>query len=628
MQLALERCESPCKSNPRKETDLRTISIGSVRTAIMSSDQVESAVRPQDDRDRVSFRGRAREFVELHDQVQTSVQLLDSLESFLSTFQKDLSAVSGQISDLQDRSKDIGSRLRSRKRIEKPLSSLLTELTIPPPLATTILDSDVGEAWIPAIEDFERRLERLKSRSRVRAARDLAEVAEGLRIAAATKLRAFFLALLQPIRTSMTTNMQVVQSSVFLKYRPLYAFLQRQAPNVAQEVQKAYISAARTYYETGFRRYMRTLGWIKARTIEKADTLVSEAAEKKIDVDIERLEHARIEGPGVTLAYMADDKAYKDHVESLFRSCMLVLMDNGTAEYSFVTMFFAPEPNLPASSSKDSDANTFSPKLFPADDLQSVQDTDFGVTTPRASRHRTESLFSTDSMPLDQTLTKEEQNALNTVWKQIMDPALEHAQNFAHSAFESPPAVIPLLTMIRLTESVMLEVQKRGCSPLESFVFGLRLQMWPLFQKAMSDQVDALKKLAEGAGGGYFRRAVETTDASVSNICKRYIMLFLSFVMLTEQTEETMIFSNLLRLRQELTKLIETHTDKSGDSLATATTRSSMFEDLLQGLNRGFRSAPSHPKAQTEITYWREKEEEARKRMDTITQQRHVRPGR
>lgn len=72
--------------------------------------------------------------------------------------------------------------------------------------------------------------------------------------------------------------------------------------------------------------------------------------------------------------------------------------------------------------------------------------------------------------------------------------------------------------MIRLTESVMLEVQKRGCSPLESFVFGLRLQMWPLFQKAMSDQVDALKKLAEGAGGGYFRRAVETTDASVNNV--------------------------------------------------------------------------------------------------------------
>lgn len=74
---------------------------------------------------------RAKEFVDLHDQVQvrvlppndirhahevkTSVDLLDSLESFLSTFQNDLSSVSGQISDLQSRSRDIESRLKSRR---------------------------------------------------------------------------------------------------------------------------------------------------------------------------------------------------------------------------------------------------------------------------------------------------------------------------------------------------------------------------------------------------------------------------------------------------------------------------------------------------------------------------------
>ena len=44
-----------------------------------------------------------------------SVTLLDNLESFLSTFQKDLAAVAGQISELQDRSKDIDGRLKSRK---------------------------------------------------------------------------------------------------------------------------------------------------------------------------------------------------------------------------------------------------------------------------------------------------------------------------------------------------------------------------------------------------------------------------------------------------------------------------------------------------------------------------------
>jgi hypothetical protein len=68
------------------------------------------------------------------------------------------------------------------QKIEKPLASLLADLVIPPTLATLILDTDVGEPWIVAIGDFERRLETAQSRARVKAARDVTEVAEGLRI--------------------------------------------------------------------------------------------------------------------------------------------------------------------------------------------------------------------------------------------------------------------------------------------------------------------------------------------------------------------------------------------------------------------------------------------------------------
>lgn len=64
----------------------------------------------------------------------------------------------------------------------------------------------------------------------------------------------------------------------------------------------------------------------------------------------------------------------------------------------------------------------------------------------------------------------------------------------------------------------MGEIQKRGCQPLETFVFGLRLQMWPLFQKAMTDQIEGLKKVAEGAGGGYFRRTTTTSDAAIATV--------------------------------------------------------------------------------------------------------------
>ncbi len=71
--------------------------------------------------------------------------------------------------------------------------------------------------------------------------------------------------------------------------------------------------------------------------------------------------------------------------------------------------------------------------------------------------------------------------------------------------------------MIRLTEDVMVEVQKRGCGPLENFIFGIRIQMWPVFQKLMAEHIDALKKYTDGTGTGLFRQK-SSTDAAVATV--------------------------------------------------------------------------------------------------------------
>lgn len=78
--------------------------------------------------------------------------------------------------------------------------------------------------------------------------------------------------------------------------------------------------------------------------------------------------------------------------------------------------------------------------------------------------------------------------------------------------------------MIRLTEDIMAEIQKRECAPLESFIFTMRLQMWPIFQKVMQENIDAVKKYAEGSSSGYFRSRVVTTDAVVVSVslCVHY----------------------------------------------------------------------------------------------------------
>ena len=56
--------------------------------------------------------------------------------------------------------------------------------------------------------------------------------------------------------------------------------------------------------------------------------------------------------------------------------------------------------------------------------------------------------------------------------------------------------------MIRLSDAAHKECNSRGCVPLEEFFLGLRFQLWPLFQKQMSDNVDSLRKLVDSGGAG------------------------------------------------------------------------------------------------------------------------------
>ncbi|KAG6869318.1 hypothetical protein C0993_000071 [Termitomyces sp. T159_Od127] len=95
--------------------------------------------------------------------------------------------------------------------------------------------------------------------------------------------------------------------------------------------------------------------------------------------------------------------------------------------------------------------------------------------------------------------------------------------------------------------------------------------------------------------------------------------MFSSFIHLTEQEEETMIFANLFRLRQELTKLILRHTSSISDVVRKATALSSIYESMLQGLSKDTLSA--HPKSQQEIAYWANLHEEAKRKIVSASRQ-------
>ncbi|KAI5454705.1 Vacuolar protein sorting-associated protein 52 [Naganishia albida] len=658
--------------------------------------------------DRQEFQRRLPDYIALHQSIDSSTTLLDSLASFLSTFQHDLSNVSGQIFELQTHSRDIDERSKGRKSIAKPLNDLIQQLILSPTLITTIRDTRPGDAWLPLMVELEEKIHAVRVMGRVKAAHEVGMVVEGLKAKAITSLRQFLLTMLKPIRATVKTQIHIIQSSILLKYLPFYHFLRRQAPRVADEVKRAYVVGARAYYETSFRRYARALGVIAARGKEYAVpigqpssaelaalALLNRAQVVNGDVGkgANRLKYAKIGEGDVVPGYQEDDKEYKQPVEALFRSLCLVLLDNASAEYTFLVRFFSPLPetssvtssphagaislsttDLPVHRSHaDSPASKFdrrestyslasspiapstvegSPIIYapsplrPSDSVSDAGDDEppriisrtrsTGVagspigsrpaTTTRSVRQsfRGESVVASPASLVGSgagrgEMSRDVRKEVDGIWHQVFDTALEYCDAFFKSVTEpiAPPPTIPLLTMIRLNDAILAEIDDRGCTPLEPTMLRLKLGMWPLFQKQMDSHVESVKRMADAAGGGGLgamlgRAGVK--DSAVKEVAMRYAHLVSNIVALSEETEEAMLANSMTRLRTELIRLITQQSTKLKNVQERESFISTMFEDIIRELSSGPGNT-AHARLQAELGFFRASEEEAQRRM-------------
>nr|ODN91686.1 hypothetical protein L204_05674 [Cryptococcus depauperatus CBS 7855] len=562
-----------------------------------------------EDIDREQFLHKKNEYLELQQSVDSSNELLSSLASYLSTFQKDLSAVSGQITELQGKSSIIDSRLNGRKAVIPALNSLLREITLPPSLVLTLRDtlpSQDPDLWLTAIQQLDEKIACIQARGKVKAVHEIRSILDGFRIKALNVLPPFLLSLIRPLKSAskgLSTNLAVLQTSILLKYQPFYSFLQRQSPRIAKHVERGYVDAARAYYETGMRRYTRSLTQIRQRTVDKVDPIgyvaaesMSSGPEEEIRRAYERLEFANLEEGGVILSFNADDKEYRSPVEALFRSLGLVLIDNASAEFTFIVRFFTRVSLLEkVRSPQSTPLESPSPSFV---DLTS----EIGHGTARNRNISSES---------DERLKEAER-----IWHEVFDSALEYTTSFFQSMVYTPPPTVSLLTIIRLNDRLLTTCDSRGCLPLTSYLSGWKLTLWPIFRKEMDQHIESLKKLADEAEGkglaGLIGKGVK--DRQVKIVAARYAGLYGSVTALSEEADEVMLFSSMARLRSELVRLAQTQSNKIKYLPERHSFLSSIYEIILHELASGPVQA-MHPRIQSELSLFKTREEEARRKI-------------
>ncbi|GAA6023605.1 hypothetical protein JCM11491_006052 [Sporobolomyces phaffii] len=448
------------------------------------------------------FLERAKEFVELRDQVESSTQLLTQLADFLATFQQDLSAVSGHIAELQTRSKTIEGRLEARKAVERSLEPFLEAITIPPTLITMIVDTPVSSAWIPAVVELDAKLGAIRGGARVASRKLLDDTAESLRVAATTKILAHLNSLLRPFTTVISTQHPIAElHRTLVEFKPLFDFLRRHSARQAHDFEKNYTSTTRWYYETGFRRYVRTLEGIRVAAVSAASTtttsrfrwdelvssrdeanqaslaLLNNAAKKRaagggtpvVPSALEqrhlsdaarsailnsRLDRARgdvaeddgrdeEEAVRVIPAWQTQDKSLNPSMERLFRSIMIVTAHNCAEAYRFLDAFFGSHSSL---SDPKSTRNAMTSRvgrvgrmarLDSNGSLPTVSESEFGGGGAGSESGRTVTSTITTTTR-DRDRDKLRRTLVEGLWKQVTEPALEYASNFVHALVSSP----------------------------------------------------------------------------------------------------------------------------------------------------------------------------------------------
>ncbi|UZJ52412.1 hypothetical protein CBS101457_001732 [Exobasidium rhododendri] len=621
---------------------------------------------------------QAPSYLKLNHDIGISKRLLEELESFLHVFSNDLNTLSNQMKTLQGKSVQLGSRLQNRRQLETKLRELVNGTVLEPRFVDMVFSDEATmgkislDAWkecaeklsscIRACEGLEESLRedlKVAGITDIKALQEAKEVIEGCRIMAVTKIRPILISTFAPLRSSLSTNMPILQSILLTSYRPLYSFLSHHAPRVAIDVQRSYVAAARLYFETGFRRYERSLGKLRDRESSRNSMLNSSevaSASSFVEVgkvssvlgsilpgstsstsavdpwrpDIAYLENAKTDdGPAVTLAYLADDAAHRAPVEALFRSLTLTFLDNATSEYCFLARFFEGVDMLNGTrvgaggstivSSIDSTTDTS--KII-KEDRTEIESSDGPLPEESASvrdgdgeeEEVTTIAGTVVSLSEIEKRRLRGRGAIDALWKQVMEPVMGTYNTFVTSVLTTQPSLLSLYTMLKLNDNVLEAVQNRGASSiLQGTFMTFRLKAWPIIQKQFDEVIEGVKKvkgdessgsyLGLGSIGGLFGSASgvqagkDAQDAVFRLICARYARLYSSLVKLNSTGEEdSMIFANLIRLRNEVERLL---------AKVERGQRGRYYEVILTGLETG-PAGLIHPRMQSEISHWRE----------------------
>ncbi|PFH62718.1 hypothetical protein XA68_12396 [Ophiocordyceps unilateralis] len=459
----------------------------------------------------------------LHSSIVACDDILNSVETNLASFRNDLAAVSADIETLQSRSAALNRRLENRNELERALGPLVEELSVPPDLVTKISEGPIDEVWMKALFEVDRRAvaheKKMAPGSPHRKAfEELGPLLEKLSLRAVERIRDFLVAQIKALR-SPHIDAQIIQQQNFLRFKDLYSFLHKHHPTLAQEISLAYMNTMRWYYVNQFSRYEKALAKIKLHALDKNDTLGHEDATRMAAV----LSASRVAGPPhdafnvgrridllkaknqpALSSYLAEEDQSTHYLEVPFRNFNLALIDNATAEYTFLASFFHPALSL---------------------------------------------------------------SQVSKNFNYIFEPTFELGRTLTKSLVGETFDALGVLMCIRLNQQFAFELQRRKVPAVDGYINATNMLLWPRLQVVMDRHCESVRQLTSALPARPPRSGGEQSRATAAPhvVTQRFGQILYGFLALSADAgDDEPVVASLQRLRSDVEAFLNRQSQLSG----------------------------------------------------------------
>ena len=344
----------------------------------------------------------------------------------------------------------------------------------------------------------------------------LAPVASGMSVTTLTcahptpqaveRIRDFLVAQIKALR-SPNINAQIIQQQNFLKFKDLFTFLHRHQPVLAGEICQAYLNTMRWYYLNQFTRYQKALEKLKLHVLDKNDVLGHEDTSRRTTVlsgskmagaphDAfnlgRRIDVLKTTNQLAISSYLAEEDQSTHYLEVPFRNFNLALVDNATAEYTFLAAFFSPALSFAA-----------------------------------ISRH----------------------------FNFVFDPTFALGQALTRQLAADTFDGLGVLLCVRLNQHLAFELQRRRVPAADGYINGTSMALWPRLQTVMDAHCESVRGLTAALPARAASAAsAKAASAAPHVVTQRFGQLLHGVLALSADAggDDEPVVASLRRLRNEV----------------------------------------------------------------------------